>query len=115
MRLCRIRHFKAGERMTTDKKPNPRGGTKMVRCPAHVHSMIIELQQLMAEQGDQAYYLKGPGQIAHGSVADAPLHIVVQHALEIAIKARHPDRDAMIEAHQARTEYLESFEEEETE
>ena len=101
--------------MTTEKKPNPKGGTKMVRCPAHVHALILELQALMSEQGDQAYYLKGPGKIAHGSVADAPLHVVVQHALEIAIRARHPARDAMAAAHEAREDFLASFQEGEEE
>ena len=56
--------------MATETKPKTQP-SKMVRCPANVHAMILELRRLMGERGDVAYWLGSGGKVVHGSVADA--------------------------------------------
>ena len=104
----------AGGEMTEQSKPkaDKLRGTKMVRCPANVHALLLELRQLMAEQGHTGYWLNKAGKVVHGSVADAPLHLVVQWALTTAIEILHPAREQFAAAHVARENYLASFEEE---
>ena len=101
--------------MTTDTKPRPEGTEKSLRCPGHVHALILELRQLMIEQRHEAYWKGAHGKVMHGSIADAPKHLVVQWALRIAIEILHPDREQFAAAHEAREAYLASFEEEDTE
>ena len=92
----------------TNPKAEP---AKMVRCPKSVHALLLELRDLMAEQGHQAYWRGAHGKVVHGSVADAPLHIPVAWALTTAIEILHPDRERFLAAHEAREVYLESFRE----
>ena len=100
----------------TDQKPKAEKARRMIRCPASTYALVEELRALMAEQGDKAYFLNNAGNVVHGSVADAPLHVVVTYALTLAIEIRHPAREEMAAAHEARQEYLDSFKEgEETE
>ena len=98
--------------MTTEKQSKPKGAVKNIRCPAHVHALILELQALMSEQGHNAYYLGAHGKVVHGNVKDAPLHVPIAWALTTAIEILHPDREEMAAAHEARENYLASFEEE---
>ena len=99
--------------MTEESKPKAERGTKMVRCPASVHALLLELQRLMAEQGHQGYWLNKAGKVVHGPIEAGPLHLVVQWALKTGIEILHPAREAFAEAHEAREAYLESFREQE--
>ena len=98
--------------MTTEKKPEAARAGRMVRCPAHVHDLMEELRALMAEQGHQAYWRAAGGKVVHGNVEEAPLHIPIAWALTTAIEILHPDREEMAAAHEARENYLASFEDE---
>ena len=98
--------------MQEKEQSKPKRAVKMVRCPEHVHSLLHEVRALMSERGHQAYWLNTGGKVVHGNVKDAPLHIPLAWALEIAIEILHPDRNSFAAAHQARENYLESFEEE---
>lgn len=99
--------------MTEQSKPkaDKLRGTKMVRCPENVHALLLELRQLMAEQGHTGYWLNKAGKVVHGSIADGPLHLVVQWALTTGIEILHPARESMAAAHEARQDFLEGFEE----
>ena len=96
--------------METETKPKTQP-SKMVRCPANVHAMILELRRLMGERGDVAYWLGSGGKVVHGSIADAPLHIVVQWALRNMLQFMSEHREDVARASEARQSYVAGFEE----
>ena len=94
-----------------EKPQTSRPKLKMVKLPAAVHGMLLEVRRMMGEAGQMAVWMREDGSIVHGLVSKAPLHVVIAFALQNVAEAHNADREGIIAGFEARRDYLAGFEE----
>ena len=101
----------AEKKPKTEKKPESARSGRIVRCPPGVLDLIEMVREQLAERGDMAYWRGASGAIKHGSIADAPLNVVIEYCLRCVYEQLSPDVEDFAAAAAARVAYVESFEE----